>query len=92
MKQVKIPRYIDNPMQVLLWELDDVLPFLGMFGVGIVLDKILYLLPIGILLTIKMIRSKQANLRSLLKHMGYWIGLIPLNKRDVNGLRREYIQ
>lgn len=92
MKQVKVPRYIDNPMQVLLWELDDVLPFLGLFGVGIVLDKLLYLAPIGILLSHQMIKLKSSSLRGLLKHGGYWAGFINLNKRDENGLRREYIQ
>lgn len=92
MKQVKVPRYVDNPMQVLLWELDDVLPFLSLFGIGIVVDKLLYLIPIGILLSAQMIRMKNSSLRGMLKHGGYWAGFISLNKRDNNGLRREYIQ
>lgn len=92
MKKVKVPRYIDNPMQVLLWELDDVLPFIGFFGVGLLLDKLIWFLPVGIILSRQMIKMKQSNLRGLLKHTGYWAGLITLNKRDNNGLRREYIQ
>lgn len=92
MSPVKIPRYIDDPMQVLLWELDDVLPFLAMFGLGLLLHKLLPMAVIGYFASRYVMKMKAANLRGLLEHTGFWFGLISLNKRDANGLVREFVE
>lgn len=92
MNRVKIPRYVDNPMQVFFWEFDDVLPFIAMFGLGLFLHKLLPMAIIGFVMSRYMIKMKATNLRGLLAHTGFWMGLISLNKRDANGLSREFIQ
>lgn len=92
MKTVRIPRYVDNPMQVALWELDEIIPFCACLGLGLVLHQSMYMMAIGLFFSNIMIRAKRSNLRGVLSHMGYWNGYTGLNKRDKNGLDREFVQ
>lgn len=90
--EVDIPDYIDSQQQFLYWEVDELIPFVFIFMVGIIMKNLLLLLPIAIWISWAFSRYKAAHLEGTLHHMLYWGGLFSLNKVFKNGFKREYIQ
>ncbi len=72
----RIPRFIDDPPQLLWWEMDELIVLVGLFGAGIFVDH-----PgIGILGGLSLARSarrfKVGRADHYLWHLLYWIGWV----------------
>jgi len=67
-----IPNYLDDPQQILFWEMDEFLLLAMMFGVGLMVNFLGLMLVTG-LIGIKFyrkIKDRQAN--GFLMHASYW--------------------
>ena len=67
-----IPNYLDDPQQILFWELDEFLLLAMMFGVGLMVNFLGLMLVTG-LISIKFyrkIKDRQAN--GFMFHWAYW--------------------
>jgi len=90
MQSIPIPRYLDNPPQILFWESDELVPIVALAGVGIVTGTLTYCLVAAYVLHKVFMRFKSRHMRGYLWHLGYRIGLVPLNKKFQNGATTYY--
>ena len=90
MEPVAIPRSIDDPIHILLWSADEIVPFMVCILTGMLIDHFIPALAIG-LIAVKFYRRFRDNrpdgytLLSL-----YWLGLLPsdaMTVRNPNILR-----
>lgn len=88
MNPVKIPRYVDSQMQVLFWEIDEIVPVVALMGVGIVTDTLSYMLVLMIIVWKVFGKFKNNNLDGILMHLAYVNGIAQLNKRFHPGIER----
>lgn len=91
MDVVPIPRYVDAQMQVLFWELDEVVPVVALMGVGIMTDTLAYMFIVMVIVWKLFGRFKDNNLDGILMHLAYVNGLASLNKRFPAGIERLYV-
>jgi conjugal transfer pilus assembly protein TraL len=97
MQEYSIPQFLDNPPQVFWLELDELAPFIGCFGAGLLIRKVseqtiffTISMLVGVLLSWLYMRYKRGNLQGALKHILYSSGVFALNKRFNNGLLKEF--
>lgn len=88
---IPIPRYIDSQYQVFFWEMDELIPLIVLIGVGIIFEILLWAIVFGAIIMVRFSRFKLARLDGVLVHMGYWSGVMTLNKLFKNGLVRELL-
>lgn len=93
MKPIKIPTGQDDPMMFFFWSLDEALPFLIAFGIGIVLHKTLFLL-IAAYIFVKIYRKlKDSSPDKFFLHTAYHYGLVPIKSRTlINPFEEKFIQ
>lgn len=87
-----IPQMIDNFPQLAFWETDDLMPIIIAMFAGLMFNMMTPAIISGVTLSVVYIRYKRLMLPGSLHHMGYWVGLTPLNRIFTNGLAREFIQ
>ncbi len=68
----KIPNYMDDPPQLLFWELDEFLMLSIMFGVGILVNYLLTLILIGIVFIKFYRKTKDRRATGFMLHVVYW--------------------
>lgn len=88
MDPIPIPRYVDSQMQVLFWEVDEVVPVVALMGVGIMTDTLSYMFVIMIVVWHLFGKFKDSNLDGILMHLAYTNGIATLNKRFPSGIER----
>jgi len=92
MTEKPIPNYVDDQMQIFMWEVDEFFPSLVIFIVMFMWDQLL----LGIILTILFVklfsRFKSSNMQGVLLHMVWWSGLMSMNKKFDNGSIREAVK
>lgn len=91
MKPVPIPRHVDEPVQILLWSADEVLPLLILLGIGIAVGRVFSLLVIGLLVTKIWVRYKNSKPEGYIFHKLFWYGVVSGRGRCKNGFVREYL-
>jgi conjugal transfer pilus assembly protein TraL len=88
MKELPIPNYVDDQMQVFFWEVDEFFPAIVIFIVMFMWNQLM----IGIVVTVIFVklfsRFKDSNMPGILFHMVWWTGLMGMNKRFENGAVR----
>lgn len=91
MRQVKIPRYIDSPLQFFFWEIDEFLIIAASFGAGIWFGGwyTLMSLPLGIYLSKVFKRYKANGLPGQLNHLAHWFNILNVNKAFKRGGNRR---
>lgn len=75
MKKGWFPRYFDSPIQVLFWEIDEILPFFVMALIGLFLGGFLWCLGIGIILSWCIIKYKKNLPTGFMGNLFYIAGL-----------------
>lgn len=92
MRRVKIPRYIDNPMQILYWEQDEFLVIATAFIFGITMSSVFLVVTIILagFYTVKMIRAtKFVHMQGYLHHKLFSWGMVQLNRYFKQGLEHK---
>ena len=92
MDSIKIPRGIDDPPQVLLWSIDELLPFMAMLILGALMRQ-LAACALASLVLIKLFRRfRDSRPDGYLYHRLYWAGLTPLKDYSlINPYRRHFL-
>lgn len=85
----RIPRFVDDPPQLLWWEIDELIAVVGLFGVGIFIDHPGIGLMVGMGLGRLTRRFKIGRPDHYLWHGLYWMGWI---QGDPSGEIRELIE
>jgi conjugal transfer pilus assembly protein TraL len=91
MPTVVMPKYIDDPPNLLLWRLDDVIPFLLILIVALLVEKIWLLIP-GFFVIRLYSRFRDTRPDGYALHVLYWYGLFPmLGRTTPNPFIRQYL-
>ena len=92
MDPVRLPNYVDEPHQFLLWSADEIIPLLSLFVMGVIFENIIIFTAIGFVLTSFYRKYKNSRPDGFLLHMLYWIGLVPSKARTlVNPFIRRFL-
>lgn len=92
MKEVEIPRYVDSQPQLFFWELDETIVFVACLAAGIAMGGIFTLISmVAGWFVVKMFRRfKNGSLDGVLLHICYRAGLLGLNKRYKDSMKRDF--
>ncbi|MGE0383527.1 MAG: type IV conjugative transfer system protein TraL [Gammaproteobacteria bacterium] len=91
MNVLRLPRHVDDPPQLLLWSADELVPVALGLVIGILVDRLLLLVALGLLTAYFYRRFKDQRPDGYLLHALYWHGLLPLRGRGaVNPFRRVF--
>lgn len=80
MKQIRMPRHVDDPKQILVMTIDEIVPLGAGIVVGVVIDKMLLCLLIGVVVAKIQRRYIDSQPDGFLLHLLYWNAIIPLGK------------
>lgn len=83
MKQVIIPKRIDEPPHLLLWRMDDILPFMVSLIIGILTQKLMICLVCGVLVTKLYIKIRDDHPDGFFMHWITWHTGITLTKSRI---------
>ena len=75
MKRIPLPRHADMPQLILMWTIDEVVPFMVLFVIGILTDYVITCCLIGAGLTLAFRRFRDSKPDGFLLHYLYWHGL-----------------
>jgi len=90
---LKMPRGLDDPHQVLLWSVDELVPFLTFLVIGVMMQQVLFFGIVGFALSRILRRYKDQRPDGFLLHIIYWFGFMPERGRVVpNPFRRKWHQ
>jgi conjugal transfer pilus assembly protein TraL len=87
---IEIPEYVDDPIQILVWEMDEFGVVMCVFFVGMMAHQMLISLLFIYVFVKFYISFKADKLGGFYVHAPYRAGLIPLNKWFPNGGILEY--
>ena len=92
MNAIDIPRYVDSQPQLLFWELDEAIIFVGCLASGIALGGYFTLvsMAMGVAVVKLFRRFKNGALDGILLHLCYWAGFMGLNKRYPDSSVRDF--
>jgi len=91
MKQVKIPKHVDAPMQMAFWEIDEVAPMIMLLALGILTGTLTYMFFLMYGVTKLYQRYKTTARRGALVHLLFYHGLYNPGGRYKNGQARLFI-
>lgn len=92
LQRIEIPQYIDDPVQILVWSADELIPFTVLMSIGMVLERLTLFLVIA-WFAIKYYRQfRDGRPDGVLYHALYWIGVTPPVGHTVrNSFERLYV-
>jgi conjugal transfer pilus assembly protein TraL len=92
MKMLTLPRHIDAPKQILIWEFDEIVPILTALCFGVIIEQALLTTVAGIALARMYRKYKDTRPDGYVYHALYWWGFWPSNARTmVMPYRRLFI-
>lgn len=75
--RVEIPQYIDDPVQILVWSADELIPFTTLMAVGMLLERLLVFMLVA-WFALKYYRQfRDGRPDGILYHSLYWTGITP---------------
>lgn len=83
MEPVQIPRQIDEPPTVLLWNTDELAPIVLLHVIGIFTGNVLIMTALGFAASSLYKRFRDGHPDGYLQHLLYWIGLMPTSARTI---------
>jgi conjugal transfer pilus assembly protein TraL len=87
---VKIPRGLDAPPQLLLWQLDELSPVLVGMIVGIATERLIVCLFIGLLMVRFYKKLRDGRPDGFPIHFVYWIGLLPVSDKKTYSVKDSF--
>ena len=83
MEPVAIPQSIDDPIHILLWSADEIVPFMVSMLTGMLIDQFIPGLALG-LIAVKFYRRFRDNRPDgYTLHALYWVGLLPSRAQTI---------
>jgi conjugal transfer pilus assembly protein TraL len=77
MEPVAIPKTIDDPIHILLWSADEIVPFMVCMLTGMLIDHLLPALAIGVIAVKTYRRFRDNRPDGYTLHAMYWLGFLP---------------
>ena len=77
MEPVAIPKTIDDPIHLLLWSADEIVPFMVCMLTGMLIDQFIPALAIGVIAVKFYRRFRDNRPDGYTLHAIYWLGLLP---------------
>jgi conjugal transfer pilus assembly protein TraL len=92
MEPVAIPKTIDDPIHLLLWSADEIVPFMVCMLTGMLVDQLLPSLAMGVFAVKFYRRFRDNRPDGYTLHAVYWLGLLPSNAITIPNpfIRRFY--
>lgn len=91
-QRVEIPQYIDDPVQILVWSADELIPVCSMMAVGMALERLTLFLVIAFVVLKYYRRFRDGKPDGVLYHSMYWYGIMPTRGFSVrNPFERVYV-
>lgn len=89
---IRIPKRCDDPIHVMLWSLDEIVPILIGLTVGVMLGKALICTTVGFLMTNLYRKYQDSHPAGYLPHMLYWLGVFSSKSKTMrNPFIRRYL-
>lgn len=89
MTPIILPKLIDTPPQIALWEMDDILPIVLLIGIGALVKHLIPCMIVGFILANIYAKFKLKTSRGAILYWAHWYGLTSIG-RIKNGLSRVY--
>lgn len=86
-----IHRYIDDPPQFLIWDIDEVVIFSSFLGLGMMTGTLSTLFLVGFALSFVLKKVKQKGSDGMFMHILYWMGFFPMKGCPPSYIRK-YIE
>lgn len=80
MKQLRMPRHVDDPKQILVFTIDEIVPVGAGLIFGVVIDKMLLCALVGLAIAKLQRRYIDSQPDGFILHWLYWFNLVPLAK------------
>ncbi|MDD6176979.1 MAG: type IV conjugative transfer system protein TraL [Succinivibrionaceae bacterium] len=91
MNAIEIPRYIDEPPTILLWSIDELVPFIFGLVIGMQIGHALICTLLGLILTRIYQRYLDQNSDGFINHWLYWHGFTLFGSITIpNPYEREF--
>jgi conjugal transfer pilus assembly protein TraL len=92
MKQVEIPRYIDDPLHFMLWQADEIAPIgIGLF-IGFYAGSPLLFAAIGAVMVHYYKKLRDSKPDGFVLHYLYWHGFVPSRSKSIpNPFVKKYL-
>lgn len=90
MKAIRIPKFVDDPAQIMIFEIDEVIVMTMLFGLGIILEKLFVMMIIMVVVWQVFKRVKMSSHRGLLQHTAFWYGFDNFKWRFGNSFNRYF--
>ncbi len=91
MIKIELPKYIDEPPTILLWSIDELVPFILGLVIGMQIGQALICTLLGLIVTRVYQRYLHQNPDGFVNHWLYWHGLTFSESRSVpNPFERDF--
>ena len=92
MEPVAIPKTIDDPLHILLWSADEIVPFMVCMLTGMLIDQFIPSLAVGFIVVKSYRRFRDNHPDGYTLHALYWLGLLPSKATTIPNpfIRRFY--
>ena len=91
MRMVRVPRYIDAPMQIAFWEFDEIAPMVMLMAFGIMSGTLTYMFLLMFAVTKWYQKYEATARRGAMLHWLWFHGMYDVGERFKNGLARRYV-
>ncbi len=88
---IQMPNEIDKPDRMLMWSIDELIPVLALFGLGIVFGMLMYSL-ITIFIFLKFYRRfQEGSSEGFMYHFIWWFGFDGTSTKNIrNPFQKRY--
>ena len=81
MRVLELPQTVDDPPYLLMWRVDDLMPVVAGFGLGMAFGELLVLASMGIAASYFYRRFRDGRPDGYVFHLLYWFGFVPARGR-----------
>ena len=83
LEPTQLPTYLDEPLQILLWSIDEVVPIIGGLVIGMAIGQAFVCLMLGVAVTHFYRRFRDNHASSYLQHKFYAWGFYSSDARTI---------
>jgi conjugal transfer pilus assembly protein TraL len=87
---IEMPKYIDDQLQMLWWEMDEFMVMLLVAGIGMIFNLLGTGMLIGVFVIPLLRKAKRVSLNGAALHIIVATGFVPLNKEFDDSAEKEF--